>query len=55
MESLVFTVLVENSRENLFKVSQKYGLAAKQTIKASQELDKILNLLNHKSLEKQSS
>ncbi|MFD2680893.1 aspartyl-phosphate phosphatase Spo0E family protein [Bacillus seohaeanensis] len=52
MKCLVFTVLVEKSREKLVYVSKRYGLTSKETIQASQQLDQILNLSSNQLIEK---
>lgn len=36
---------IENDREHMILTASKYGFVAQETIKASQELDKLLNLV----------
>lgn len=36
---------IEDDRKNMIIIASKYGFLAKETIKASQELDKLLNMV----------
>jgi hypothetical protein len=49
---LLACIVVEKGRKQLLEMGQKYGLTSPKVIRASQQLDKLLNLTNHQPLNK---
>ncbi|MDQ0163872.1 aspartyl-phosphate phosphatase Spo0E family protein [Aeribacillus alveayuensis] len=51
MKNYLYTVLIEKERNKLIQASKKHGMTSRETIRASQQLDQILNLFQHKLIE----
>jgi hypothetical protein len=45
----MFVIVIEKKRNRMIEMAYQYGFTAKQTVKASQHLDKLLNLVQHSS------
>ncbi|KHD86659.1 hypothetical protein NG54_02245 [Heyndrickxia ginsengihumi] len=43
----MFTVAIEKNRTHMIKLAYQNGYTAKETVRASQHLDKLLNLVGH--------
>jgi ribulose 1,5-bisphosphate carboxylase large subunit-like protein len=43
----MFVIVIEKKRNYMMEMAFQYGFTAKQTVKASQHLDKLLNLVQH--------
>ena len=45
----MFAIAIEKSRNRMMELAFQNGYTAKETVKASQRLDKLLNLVQHSS------
>jgi hypothetical protein len=46
----LFVIVIEKKRNHMMEMAFQYGFTAKQTVKASQHLDKLLNLVQHSEI-----
>jgi|GEM_PF-1102350 len=46
----MFAIAIEKSRSRMMKLAFQNGYTAKETVKASQHLDKLLNLVQHSNV-----
>ncbi|RAK18703.1 Spo0E like sporulation regulatory protein [Anoxybacillus vitaminiphilus] len=46
----MFVLVIEKQRNYMMEMAFQYGFTAKQTVKASQHLDKLLNLVQHSEI-----